>query len=196
MIDVSKKLREEIKKCHYAGAIHLCHCRLLEIPHKLISMSPDLQSLRRLDLSSNCISVIPREIGEFTELRELWLQNNPITTVPKELENCTKLEIVDLKYTQVADLPSELCNLKKLYELDFSETPFAQLALTQYEIKTSGSTGLASLKKIFHDRYERQCLKATTVEKLMGELYVKESDDPNTLTIVANMVEVGSEMNV
>lgn len=190
MIDINKKLREEIKKCRYAGSIHLCHCRLSEIPHRLISMSADLQCLRRLDLSSNNISVIPREIGEFTELRELWLQNNPITAVPKEIELCTKLEIIDLKYTKVADLPSELCNLKKLYELDFSETPFSQLVLTRYEIKTSGSTGLSSLKRIFQDRYERQCLKAATIEKLMGELYVKESDDPNSLSIVGDMVEV------
>ena len=190
MIETNKKLREEIKKCRYSGAIHLCHCRLDEIPPRLISASPDLQFLRRLDLSANNISVIPPEIGEFTELRELWLQSNPIKTLPPQIELCAKLEIIDVRYTLVNDLPSELCNLKKLYELDFSETPFSAYAATQFEIKTSGSSGLSALKKIFQDRYERQCLKAATVEKLMAELYVKECDDPNSLRIVGDMVEV------
>jgi len=80
--------------------------------------------------------------------------------------------------------------LKRLYELDFSSTPFAEHVLAQYDIKTTGSTGLATLKKIFNEIYERKCIKAATVEKLMGELYVKESDNPQSLSIVEGMVEL------
>jgi hypothetical protein len=191
MIDINKKIRDEIRKCKYAGVIYLSHCRLHDVPSKLLSASLDIQAcLRRLDLSNNDIKMIPSGISEFSELRELWLQNNPIVTLPPQIELCTKLEIIDLKYTLVNELPSELSNIKGLYDLDYRETPFEQYIIKHYDIKATGSTGLALVKRIFKDKYERQCLKAAIVEKLIGELYVKESDDPQTLGIVENMVEV------
>ena len=191
MDDVTKKkIRDEIRKSTHTFTIHLCHCRLLEFPQRLIDSTPSLLGLRRLDLSSNNISCIPVEIGGFVELRELWLQNNPVTTLPKEIEYLTKLEVLDLKNTKVAELPSEMCNLKKLYDLDFTETPFASHISQRYDIKASDHKGLQTLKKIFQEIYERQCLAANTVEKLMGELYVKEADNPQSIPIVEDMVEV------
>jgi hypothetical protein len=187
---VKKKVRDEIKKSSFSFAIHLCHCRLLEFPYRLIESTPTLLHLRRLDLSNNNIFEIPVEISGFVELRELWLQNNPITTLPKEVANLAKIEVIDLKYTKVTELPSELCNLKKLFDLDFTETPFAAHVLQRYEIKACDHKGLHTLKKIFQEIYQRQCLAADTIEKLMGELYVKEADNPQSIPIVKNMLEV------
>jgi Leucine-rich repeat (LRR) protein len=200
MIDVPKKIREEIEKCQYSGMIHLSNCRLSLFPSKILSLSSlssssssslDFQSLRRLDLSFNYLIEIPSSISELTELREIWLQHNPIQTLPSSLSLCSKLEVIDIKGTKVSNLPSELANLKKLYELDYRETPFAQYVLERYEIQTTGLTGLTNLKRVFQDQYERQCLKAAIVEKLLGDLYLKESDNPESLSIVQNMVEVG-----
>jgi hypothetical protein len=191
---IKKKVRDEIKKSSFSFAIHLCHCRLVEFPHRLIEALPTLLNLRRLDLSNNNIAEIPVEICGFVELRELWLQNNPLTTLPKEIQHLTKLEVIDLKYTKVVDLPSELCNLKKLFDLDFSETPFSAHVLQRYEIKASDHKGLETLKKIFQEIYQRQCLAADTIEKLMGELYVKEADNPQSIPIVKHMLEVRTPM--
>lgn len=185
-----KKVRDEIKKSSFSLCIHLCHCRLNDFPHRLIEAVPTLLNLRRLDLSNNNISEIPIEIGGFVELRELWLQNNPITTIPKEIEHLTNIEVIDLKYTKVSMLPPEMCNLKKLFDLDFTETPFAAHVLQRYEIKASDHRGLQTLKKIFQEIYQRQCLAADTLEKLMGELYVKEADNPQSIPIVKNLLEV------
>lgn len=187
---IKKKIRDEIKKSSYSFAIHLCYCRLLSFPQRLIDATQSLLTLRRLDLSCNNISEIPKEICGFVELRELWLQSNPLTTLPKEIENLTKLEVVDIKHTKVSDLPSEICNLKKLYELDFTETPFSVHISKRYGIKECDHKGLQTLKKIFQERYTRQCLSADTVEKLMGELYVKEADNPQSIPLVENMVEL------
>lgn len=188
---IKKKIRDEIKKSSFSFSIHLCHCRLVDFPHRLIEAIPTLLNLRRLDLSSNNISEIPAEICGFVELRELWLQNNPITTLPKEIEHLTKIEVIDLKFTNITELPSEMCNLKKLFDLDFTETPFAAHVLQRYEIKTSNDhKGLQTLKKIFQEIYQRQCLANDTLEKLMGELYVKEADNPQSIPIVKNLLEV------
>jgi len=144
-------------------------------------------------LSNNNISEIPPEIRGFVELRELWLQNNPITTLPKEIEFLTKIEVIDLKYTKVVELPPEMCNLKKLFDLDFTETPFADNVLQRYEIKACNHNGLQTLKSVFKEIYQRQCLKADTLEKLMGELYVKEADNPQSIPIVQDMLQLCNE---
>lgn len=188
---IKKKIRDEIKKSSFSFTIHLCHCRLNEFPNRLIEATPTLLALRRLDLSSNNISEIPAAIGGFVELRELWLQSNPIITLPKEIENLTKIEVIDLKYTKVMELPSEMCNLKKLYDLDFTETPFAARALQRYEVAACDHGGLQALKRVLREEYQRQCLAADTLELLMGELYLKEADNPQAVPIVKSMLQVG-----
>lgn len=187
---INKKIREEIKKCQYSSFIMLSNCYLNEFPLKIITLQNDIKYLRRLDLSFNNITSLPNEISELSELKELWLQHNPLITIPVSLSFCSKLEIIDLKFTKIIELPSELCNLKKLYELNYENTPFSEYILQRYEIKTNGINGLATLKRIFQEIYERQCLKSAIIEKLLGELYMKELDNPDSLYIVENMVEV------
>jgi hypothetical protein len=189
-MEISQKIREEIKRCQFSAVIYLSNYRLLEFPAKILNSAAELQMLRRLDLSYNNITEVPAAISELTELRELWLQHNPLLTLPAAISNCVKLEIIDLKSTKVTALPAEICNLKKLYELDYRETPFARLVLKKYDIHTTGPTGLVILKKIFQEKFERQCLKDSTVEKLLSELYMKESDHPDSRRIVEDMVEV------
>ncbi len=138
-------------------------------------------SLRKLDLSFNNIQVIPKEIGLLSELRELWLQCNPIQTLPAEIDRCTKLEVIDVKNTPVTELPNELCNLKRLHCLDFSETPFAS--------SNSSGTDLTALKKIFHERYARNCLRTSIYDKLVGEVYVREMDKDENKEIIRLLVE-------
>lgn len=187
---LEKKIRDEVKKSAFSFSVQLAHCRISSFPARLLDCTPSLLSLRRLDLSSNNIAVIPSEISVFVELRELWLQSNPLTTLPKEIEFLTKIEVIDLKYTKVTELPPEMCNLKKLYDLDFTDTPFAAQALARYEIKACNHNGLQTLKNVFQEIYQRQCLKADTLEKLMGELYVKEADNPQSIPIVEDMLQV------
>lgn len=75
-------------------------------------------------------------------------------------------------------------------ELDYRETPFARFVWKRHAIQTTGPTGLVILKKIFQEKFERQCLKDATVENLLSELYMKESDHPDSRRIVEDMVEV------
>lgn len=185
-LDKEKKVRDEIRKSSYSFVIRLAHSLLNEVPSKILNAS-DISCIRRLDLSNNNISLIPPQISNLVELRELWLQSNPIRQIPSSIQYCAKLEVLDLKSTEIVELPPEICNLKQLFELDFSLTPYASTVAQAYEVK---DTNLSGLKKVFENMYQRKCLKADIIEKLMGELYIKESDDPKSLLIVNDLVEV------
>jgi Leucine-rich repeat (LRR) protein len=102
-MEISQKIRDEIKHCQFSAVIHLPNYHLLEFPSKLLTNAVQLQMLRRLDLSFNRITEIPSGISELTELRELWLQHNLLLTLPAVISNCVKLELIDLKATKITE---------------------------------------------------------------------------------------------
>jgi hypothetical protein len=191
---VKKKIRNEIKKCEYSATIHLASYQLHEFPSKFLfttSLLFDIRSsLKVLNLSYNNITLLPDSIGELTELKELWLQSNPIESLPISLSNCYKLEILDLQRTKIRAIPSEFCNLKRLHELNYCETPYAIEISRRYQLTPTSLTGLKILKEALENEFQRKCLKETILNKLLGELYMKEADDPNTKVVVEQMVEV------
>jgi hypothetical protein len=192
--DLAKKIRNEIKKCEYSATVHLASFQLHEFPSKFLFTSSLLfdirSSLKILNLSYNHLTVIPDSIGELTELKELWLQSNPLQILPISLSNCYKLEVLDLQRTLIQTIPSEFCNLKKLHELNYCDTPYALELHRRYQLTPTGLTGLQVLKEALENEFQRKCLKETILNKLLGELYMKEADDPNTKPIVERMVEV------
>lgn len=187
------KIRQEIKLSISSQVISLPFTRLFSFPREIIDSSSSLQALRRLDLSFNHIRELPAEIEALVGLRELWLQGNPLIALPKEIEKLKKIEVIDIKRTEVQLLPPEMCNLRKLHDFDFSETPFAKAAEEKYSIRADSRNGLQALKRIFEDVHTREKLKASTVEKLLGELYVKEADSPQTLPAVEKLLEMCNE---
>lgn len=191
--NLNKKLNEEIKKSNYSFQINIINYNLNEFPLKLFSFSLNLSNIIKLNLSFNFISFIPSEISLLINLKELYLNYNLISTLPLTISDCLKLEILNLNNTNLISLPSEICNLNKLYILSYKDTPFYNLIKNKYNLKENEINDINSLillKKNFNDLYERKCLKNLIIEKLLSELYMKESDNPNTLIIIQNMVEV------
>ncbi|XP_037918004.1 immunoglobulin domain and leucine-rich repeat-containing protein 2 isoform X3 [Hermetia illucens] len=66
---------------------------LREIESSTFKSTP---SIRRLDLSGNGFSQLPKEIGELTELKWLDISRNRLTYVPEQLKHLKKLLFVNL----------------------------------------------------------------------------------------------------
>lgn len=143
--------------------------------------------LRRLDLSSNCISELPPSIGLLTNLRELWLQNNPLGAIPADIASCAKLETLDIRRTRVDDIPPVISTMKCLTTLDWSGTPFAERARGSFRVEVHDLAGLrATLKLVF----ERQNLDAQLSEYLLSQHYAQETDDPHNVETIINFAKV------
>lgn len=72
------------------------------IPKQILISSTTTQhaintTLEKLDMSSNNLAYIPKEIGNLTALTELLLDNNVITSLPNEMGKLTKLKTLSLK---------------------------------------------------------------------------------------------------
>jgi internalin A len=86
-----------------------------------------LDKRKRLDLSRQSISVLPKEIGHLTEVEEIDLSRNEIEKLPKQIKNLQKLKRINLYKNHLQELPVEIGELKSLQELNLSKNALSQL---------------------------------------------------------------------
>eukprot|EP00002_Diphylleia_rotans_P039641 TRINITY_DN9233_c0_g1_i1.p1 TRINITY_DN9233_c0_g1~~TRINITY_DN9233_c0_g1_i1.p1 ORF type:complete len:441 (+),score=107.52 TRINITY_DN9233_c0_g1_i1:54-1376(+) len=85
------------------------------------------QSITRLDISYNKISVIPPEIGFLTQLRELCLNFNEVTALPAEVGYLTNLEKLYAANNKITRVPPEIGLCTSLKELNLRENQLSSL---------------------------------------------------------------------
>ncbi|XP_061379143.1 leucine-rich repeat and calponin homology domain-containing protein isoform X2 [Danaus plexippus] len=97
--------------------------QLTELPREVC-----LMPLQVLLLQDNLLTSLPKEIGKMTSLAELDASNNKITQVPMTLGDCTGLRCLDLSNNQLGLLPLQITYLR-LEHLDVSCNCISSLPL-------------------------------------------------------------------
>jgi len=155
-------------------------------PDQIFSISY-VKKIRRLDLSYNNIITLPKEIRYLTNLRELWINHNPIDDFPDEIEYCQLLEVLDISGTNIKNMPYQIGSLKKLHEFDWRQTPMSNNLVENFNINDGD---LSALLSYYDYILRREDLKKSLTEKLTGEHYVKEVDNPGSVLAIRDIVEV------
>lgn len=187
-LEKTEKIREEIKAAVHSNVISLSFCCLHTFPPQLLG-NESILSLKRLDLSHNSISVIPKEISSLLNLKELWLQHNPIVTFPVGLQDMPKLEVIDISHTLIEEIPTEIANLTKLYEVDWRSTPLsANLAKCGVEVND-----ILKLRKHLQALDTRKQLEIQLFEYLEGEHYIQDADKKGIASLIMALVQVLTE---
>ncbi len=94
--------------------VNLSGKNLTEFPRDLLENAPTIQTL---NLYSNKLTQIPKEIGDMVNLKELNLGKNPFTQLPKEVGKLKNLEKLTLFTNEITQLPKEIWELTNLKEL-------------------------------------------------------------------------------
>ena len=103
---------DELKKSVASHDLCVSHFRLNQFPMQLFQAN-GMEMLRRLDISFNYITVLPKEIGLLTNLRILLIGSNPISYLPEEIATLTKIEEMDIRNTKIAEVPLVISVLKE-----------------------------------------------------------------------------------
>ncbi len=83
-----------------------------------------------LDLAGMNLTILPPEIGMFSQLTDLKLFNNQLTTLPKEIGCLFQLTWLDLSVNRLTSLPEAIGNLSLLKRLFLSKNELKSLPNT------------------------------------------------------------------
>ena len=93
----------------------LLRCKLSKTLH-----IPVVHHLTELNLNSNHLTVLPKEIGNLVNLTELDISDNYLNELPKEIGNLVHLTKLDISGNNLTELPEEIVNLVNLNLLTFN----------------------------------------------------------------------------
>jgi internalin A len=95
-----------------------------------------VENATKLDLSSNQLTILPKEIAELKSLTELFLSFNQLTELPKEIVELKSLTKLELNDNQLTELPKEIAELKSLTTLTLSNNQLTELPKEIAELKS------------------------------------------------------------
>jgi len=76
-----------------------------------------VDSVFRLDLSKNKLTVFPKEILKYKNLKELYLSKNKLSELPQNFHKLKQLEVLDLSKNKFTKFPQSLCRVTSLKQL-------------------------------------------------------------------------------
>lgn len=100
--------------------LNLGHNRLSVLPPVLFKLK-----ITSLNIDSNGIDEIPREIGEISTLKILKIGRNHIRSLPAEIALLSNLEILEAENNQLTTLPVKIRDLRNLKTLDLKDNNFS-----------------------------------------------------------------------
>ncbi|XP_056639681.1 leucine-rich repeat-containing protein 40-like isoform X7 [Diorhabda sublineata] len=134
--------KDVIKKVRSTGQLNLSSRHMSEVPDKLFSIYEvtneneinvdlskpvkeeeawwNMKPLTHLDLSSNVLIHLPKQIGLFQDLMVLNLHDNLLTELPEEIGALRKLTKLSLNHNKIAHLTQELYKVVELKQLFIS----------------------------------------------------------------------------
>ncbi|MBP5973623.1 leucine-rich repeat domain-containing protein, partial [Brasilonema sp. CT11] len=97
--------------------------QLSALPKEIIQLT----NLQSLNLWRNQLSALPPEIVQLTNLQSLYLNENQLSVLPAEIVQLTNLQSLDLSSNQLSALPAEIGQLTNLQSLDLRSNQLSAL---------------------------------------------------------------------
>lgn len=113
-----KVRRAKPHDCRFIKTIKILSRPRLASPHVFGAMA-----VRRADLSSRGLYVVPSDVLDNTSLVTLILSDNNLQSLPKRIGELHELRELYLDQNALVDLPVELCQLRKLQRLSVGGNP-------------------------------------------------------------------------
>lgn len=148
---------ENIQSCVSLVSLECKNCKL----EYLSQYFPVAEGIELADMSSNSISIVPKEVALWRNLRFLHLQYNLLEEVPNEIGALRKLQTLNISHNKIRTLPKEFCLMTSALNLDFSynllhELPHNFGNLQQLTNLNCSNNNLSGLPPTFHCLHEIQ----------------------------------------
>lgn len=92
-----------------------------------------LKQITKLDLSNKDLVEFPEDLFKCTNLRKLILSNNKLTHIPKQINTLRKLKILDLSYNKLPAIYANIFRLPQLTTLNISNNHLTSVPKQLYD---------------------------------------------------------------
>jgi len=86
-----------------------------------------ISNMRYLELSRNCLEIIPERFFDLINLSTLYLDRNRIVTISPSISKLTNLRSINLNSNKLTTLPVEFARLTQLTALRLSDNPLKSI---------------------------------------------------------------------
>ena len=113
-----KKIPNELMSSSFK--LLLSHLIVLDLSDNQLEFLPGLEfifhlsTLRKMNLSSNKMRILPPEISALENLEIFHIMNNQLESFPKEISSLSTLQYLNLSNNKVESISDELCSLRSL----------------------------------------------------------------------------------
>jgi hypothetical protein len=103
-------------------------CGLTRFPEKVIEDNIDFfQTVQRVDICHNHLSVLPGNIGYCVSLETLNIFNNRLTALPDSIGKCVRLNTLSADINDLTTLPDSICGCLALKYLEVNKNKLISL---------------------------------------------------------------------
>lgn len=170
---------------------HVTELSLSDLKLKSMLIVCSLKHLRKLSLSDNLLSTIPKKIKELANLKEFYLPNNHIKQIPDEITELTNLEIFDISNNRLSSLPDSINELKNLRILYVNNNALHDVS--------EGIKGLKNLTELYlSNNHLRSIPKEIGTFTKLKKFYLNKNnlrDIPESIGELTNLIELSLSSN-
>lgn len=124
----NKQMKLHLETAQKTGVLKISLQRLQDFPPQLKQFqNPNI--LKTMDISENRFTIIPEEIGKFTQLKHLNISGNRLIELPEIMGNLIKLEVLLAMNNMIVKLPKTLNNLKNLKQVNLSNNQIEEFPI-------------------------------------------------------------------
>ena len=141
------KVVNRVEEADESGVLDLSDCSLVQVPEAVYFILKQRNSdILKCNLSNNLISKITPKFGGvcFVNLTSLDVSTNRLSTLPRELAQCSQLTSVNISANNFVEIPSVLMEIETITDINAKNNFIAEV--NDNELETSDSLEVVNLE--------------------------------------------------
>ena len=173
------KVVNRVEEADESGVLDLSDCSLVHVPEAVYFILKQRNSeILRCNLSNNLISKITPKFGGvcFLNITSLDVSTNRLSALPRELSQCTQLSSVDISANNFVEIPNVLMEIETVTDINAKNNFIAEV--NDNELETCDSLEVINLEgNPLSTRCRERIQRVSRIRVIISDKKLEEWED-------------------
>ena len=173
------KVVNRVEEADESGVLDLSDCSLAHVPEAVYFILKQRNSeILKCNLSNNLISKITPKFGGvcFLNITSLDVSTNRLSSLPRELSQCTQLTSVDISSNNFVEIPSVLMEIETVTDINAKNNFIAEV--NDNELETCNSLEIINLEgNPLSTRCRERIQRVSRIRVIISDKKLEEWED-------------------